>query len=234
MSRTPAALEWREISLRLGGFALVQVSLRIEPGSWITLVGPTGAGKSLLCEVAVGFLDPDCGRVFRRGVDVTAFPPEDRELAYVPQDDLLFPHLDVRGNLSFGARRRASEEVASELLRLAVDLGIEHLLDRGVRGLSGGEAQRVAIGRALLSGADTILLDECTSALDADTKQIVGDLLGQHRRERGLSVLQISHDLEEARRLADEVRELEAGQLRPSSGRPPSIRDRAFGLIDMP
>ena len=212
--RAPA-LEWVEVSLRLGAFALADVSLRVEAGAWVALVGPTGAGKTLLLETAVGFLSPAHGEIRRDGIAVSKQPPELRRLGYVPQDDLLFAHLDVRRNILFGARKRGlgPSALEGELLHACGELGITPLLERRVAGISGGEAQRVTLARALLSGADTLLLDECTSALDDDTGRAVGDVLARWRRERGLSIVQVTHDLEEAHRLADVVVGMEAGRL---------------------
>lgn len=209
--RAEAALEWRDVGVRCGAFALAGVSLRLETGEWLAVTGPTGAGKTLLLEIAAGFLDPACGAVLRRGQEVTHLPPELRRLGYVPQDDLLFPHLDVRRNVAFGAGGRSDLE--PELLGAARDLGITHLLDRRPAGLSGGEAQRIALARAYLGGADVLLLDECTSALDAPTRRRVGDVVAAWRRARNLSIVQVTHDEDEARRLADRWVGLDAGRL---------------------
>lgn len=151
----PPPLEWRGVSLDLGAFRLRDVSLALRRGEWVALMGPTGAGKTLLLEVATGFLEPSAGEVMMDGARVTALPPESRGLGYVPQDDLLFPHLDVRGNLLFGARRRerAPDDAERDLAGVAADLEIAHLLGRRVQRISGGEAQRVAMGRAPCSRA---------------------------------------------------------------------------------
>lgn len=213
--QAPAALEWRSVTLQLGVFSIRRASLRLEPGGWVAVVGPTGAGKSLLLEVATGFHTPTFGHVLRNGVDITRVPPEARRVAYVPQDILLFPHLDVRGNLLFGARSGASDARAPdhELSAVATGLDLTHLLDRRVATLSGGEAQRVAIGRALLAGPGVVLLDESTSALDEATRRTVGDFLEQRRARRNLSIVQVTHDVAEAHRLADVVIGVEAGEI---------------------
>ncbi|MEZ5066234.1 MAG: ATP-binding cassette domain-containing protein [bacterium] len=202
---TVIALEWRRVTLDLGDFAIRDVSLRLAAGEWLALVGPTGAGKTLLLEVAAGFRVPTAGTILRGDRDVTAAPPEDRRLAYVPQDDLLFPHLDVHANLAFAVPRRAREARRSDILEVAAALGIAHLLHRRPAAISGGEAQRVAIGRALLANPEVLLLDESTSALDGDTREIVGDFLEAQRTRRSLSIVQITHDGHEAERLADRV-----------------------------
>ena len=211
----PAALEWRDVTLCTGAFVLSGVSLRLEPEAWLALTGPTGAGKTLLLETAVGFTAPSAGMILRDGVDVTNRPPELRRIAYVPQDDLLFPFLDVQRNLSFaGARSRGRAPVSQvRFAEVVNELGLGHLLERRVRTLSGGEAQRVALGRALLAGGEVLLLDECTSALDEDTREAIGGFLRREQRRRGLAVVQVTHDLAEAERLADIVIGIAGGRL---------------------
>lgn len=214
--QVPSALEWRGVSVDFGAFVLRQVDLTAPVGTWLAIVGPTGAGKSLLLETAAGFLAPTEGQIEGHGQTLTPLPPELRGLAYVPQDDLLFPCLDVRENLSFGMRNRAAAAASIEedrILRLAQQLEIDHLLARRTRGLSGGEAQRIALGRALLSGADTLLLDECTSALDAETKRRALDLLAAWRAHGGRTIIQVTHDSDEARARADWIATLEGGRL---------------------
>ena len=160
-----------------------------------------------------GFRRPTAGTIRRGDRDVTAAPPEDRRLAYVPQDDLLFPHLDVHANLAFAVPRRTREARRSDLLEVAASLGIAHLLHRRPAAISGGEAQRVAIGRALLANPEVLLLDESTSALDGDTREIVGDFLETQRTRRSLSIVQITHDASEAERLADRVVTVAEGRI---------------------
>lgn len=216
----PPAIEWRDVSLDLEGLCLDRVTLALERGAWLGVLGPTGAGKTLLLEVAAGFVAPTAGRVLRDGHDVTRQPPEARRLAYVPQDDLLFPHLTVRRNLLFATRHhhRPPGDVATELERIAAGLRIEGLLERRVQAISGGEAQRVALGRALLAGTDTLLLDECTSALDETTRDVAGDFLTVWWRQRDLTIVQVTHDVREAERLAGRIVRLEQGRLVGESG----------------
>lgn len=212
-STVTPALEWRNVTLDLGEFAIRDISLQVEPRSWMCIVGPTGAGKTLVLEIAAGFLEPNRGQVFRNGEDITKAPPERRRIAYVPQDDLLFPHLDVRSNLLYGVGRGSRDEIADRIDSIAADLRISHLLDRRVHAISGGEAQRVALGRGLLADADVLLLDECTSALDEETREIVGSFLLEQRNQREIAVVHVTHDSAEAERLADVTVTLTAGRI---------------------
>ena len=215
LDRRPAPLAWERVSLELGGFVLADLSLALGEGEWVALMGPTGAGKTLVCEIAAGFLAPSSGRVLARGEEVTGLAPERRGLGYVPQDDLLFPHLTVRDNLRFGARRgvHGGAGPGEALAALAGGLEIGALLDRRTAALSGGERQRVAIGRVLAAGAEVWLLDECTSALDDDARVRIGCFLRDWQRRAGASVLQVTHDAGEAARLADRVVRMSRGRL---------------------
>jgi ABC-type sugar transport system ATPase subunit len=209
----PPAIEWRSVTLDLGEFAIRDVSLRLEKFEWLGICGPTGAGKTLLLEVAAGFRAPTSGVVLRDGSNITKFPAERRRIAYVPQEGLLFPHLDVRQNLLFAVMKGRRKTISTLYEQVLLGLGIGHLTHRNIQSISGGEAQRIALGRALLADADVLLLDESTSALDEETKQSVGMFLQQWRNEHLLTIVQVSHDIAELNRLADRIASMNAGLL---------------------
>jgi len=182
----------------------------------VAVVGPSGAGKTSLLNMVAGLLRPDAGYVrvggetlFEGGVDV---PPERRRIGYVFQDSRLFPHRRVRWNLLYGhrliplAQRWMTPEEAIDLL------GIGQLLDRWPRTLSGGEAQRVAIGRALLSGPRALLLDEPLGALDPARRDGILTVIEQIRDTLALPMLYVSHDRSEVDRLAGHVVEMGGGE----------------------
>jgi molybdate transport system ATP-binding protein len=187
-----------------------QVSCRIAGGAGITvLFGPSGVGKTSVLDMVAGLLRPDAGHVrvsgellfdAAAGVDV---PPERRRVGYVFQDARLFPHLSVRANLLYG-----SAGDPAGLDALAGKFGIAHLLDRWPRTLSGGEARRVAIGRALLAKPRFLLLDEPLSSLDRPRREEVMGVIEQLRDESGLPILMVTHDHSEAERLSDRIVEL--------------------------
>lgn len=188
------------------------IALRFEAAAGITaLFGPSGSGKSSVLNMIAGLMRPDRGtiRVEERllfdsmtGVDL---PPEQRRLGYVFQDARLFPHRRVRANLLYGYHL-APEEARWMTCEQAVDfLGIGHLLDRWPATLSGGEAQRVAIGRALLSGARFLLMDEPLAALDRSRREEILRVIERIRDEMRLPILYVSHDRGEVDRLAASV-----------------------------
>lgn len=202
-----------DVSRRLGD---VVVSQRFVAGAGVTaLFGPSGSGKTSILNMIAGLLRPDRGRIRVDGrvlFDSAAhvdLPPEQRRLGYVFQDARLFPHRRVRANLLYG---HALADPADRWMRLedAVDfLGIAHLLDRWPATLSGGEGQRVAIGRALLSGARFLLMDEPLSSLDRARREEIMRVIERIRDEMKLPIIYVTHDRTEIDRLATTVIELE-------------------------
>lgn len=183
------------------------------PAGLTALFGPSGAGKTSVLNMVAGMLRPDSGYIAVDGeilFDSAAamdIPPQDRRAGYVFQDGRLFPHMRVRDNLTYGAARAASAGLMT-LDDAAQFLGIAHLLDRWPRTLSGGEAQRVAIGRALLSGPRFLLMDEPLAALDRARREEVLQVIERLRDEVRLPILYVSHDRAEVERLAGSIIEL--------------------------
>jgi ABC-type sugar transport system ATPase subunit len=171
------------------------------------LMGKTGCGKTTLLEAICGLKRPWQGQVCLMGQEVTRLKPAMRGIGYVPQDGALFPSMSVREHLAFalsvrGWPRDATTKRVKELSGL---LGLETLLERRPAGLSGGEAQRVALGRALANYPKTLCLDEPLSALDEESRSEMCDVLLRVREHTGVTVLHVTHSLEEARRLGDIV-----------------------------
>lgn len=196
-----------------------EIAVRFAAGAGITaLVGPSGQGKTSTLDAVAGLLRPRAGRIVVGGVtlfDAAAgvnLAPEARCAGYVFQDLRLFPHLNVRDNLLFGARL-AGEEAPGAARRLSLEevtgfLDIAPLLARRPRTLSGGEAQRVAIGRALLRAPRFLLMDEPLTALDPARRDAVIALVAAIRDRFGLPVLMVSHQQADVARLADQVVEI--------------------------
>ncbi|WP_293899814.1 molybdenum ABC transporter ATP-binding protein [Phenylobacterium sp.] len=199
---------------RLGGFTL-DVALEV-PASGVTVVfGPSGSGKTTLLRCLAGLARIDGrlsvgGEVWQDGRAFVA--PHRRGVGYVFQDAALFEHLSVRGNLMYG-RRRAGLGADAEFDRLVARLGLDGLLDRGPGKLSGGERQRVAIGRALLSNPRLLLMDEPLAGLDAARRAEVAPYLEVLRREKGVPIFYVTHDVTEAARLGDRMLLMRAGRI---------------------
>ena len=195
---------------RLGVFQL-DVELVAPTGGIVALFGRSGAGKTSLVNMLAGLLRPTEGRIALNGTvlfDSAAridLPPERRRLGYVFQEGRLFPHLDVRGNLLYGFRRVPAAERAIRLEQIVELLDIGPLLRRRPGSLSGGEQQRVAIGRALLANPRLLLMDEPLASLDATRKAEILPFIEQLRDKLRLPIVYVSHDMGEIVRLADTV-----------------------------
>jgi molybdate transport system ATP-binding protein len=208
-------------------------------GPLLGVFGASGSGKTTLLRALAGLSRPQQARIVVRGRELGMRPggrwlaPEQRRLALVTQDPLLFPHRSVRGNLGFapGAGARLASEAGRRILDV---LRIAPLLERGVANLSGGERQRVALARALLSGPELLLLDEPTSALDAELSRDVLGLLLRVKRELGVPMVFVTHRAAELLALVDDCVVLEAGRLL-AQGPPVEVlkRPRALGVASL-
>lgn len=196
-----------DVSKRVGD---TDIACRIAPGEGLTvLFGPSGAGKTSVLNMVAGLIAPDQGHIrvgaetlfdAAQGLDM---PPERRRAGYVFQEPRLFPHLSVRANLLYGRTERGLD--VDDTIAL---LGIAALLDRWPRTLSGGEARRVAIGRALLSDPAFLLLDEPLSSLDRARREEIMRLIERLRDAIGLPILMVTHDRDEAARLGSRIVEI--------------------------
>jgi len=230
-----------------GSVAVDQLTLGIEAGETMVLIGPSGCGKTTTLRLLAGLEQPTAGSIWLDERDVTRVAPADRNVAMMFQSDALYPHMSVRGNLSFGRKhkrgllRRAfsskSSDVNTSAIRIencvedvAERLGIELLLDRKPHQLSGGERQRVALGRAIVREPAAFLLDEPLSRLDA---RLAGELrteLSQIFRDLGKPVLYVTHDQREAMALADRMAVMDRGKVL-QVGKPLEIYQRPASLF---
>jgi len=198
-----------DIRIRRGAKALSYTFT--ADGGLTALFGPSGAGKTSLLDAVAGLLTPDSGRIAVEGTVLfdsasgINLKPEQRACGYVFQDARLFPHRNVRDNLLFGWKLAPPEQRWMTLDEAIDFLGIGHLLGRMPRTLSGGEAQRVAIGRALLRAPRFLLMDEPLSSLDASRREEIMRVIERIRDELRLPVLYVSHDRAEVERLADRI-----------------------------
>jgi len=206
-------VQLEQVAIRSGAFQLANLSLELPTGQYAVLMGKTGTGKTTILEAICGLRRILAGSVWLNGVDVTQLHPADRGVGYVPQDLALFPTLNVREHLAFALRVRKESEAAikARVAEFADFLGIGHLLDRLPAGLSGGESQRVALGRALAFHPQVLLLDEPLSALDEEMREEMYDLLKRVQRQTGVTTLHVTHSRAEARALGQRLLVLDAG-----------------------
>lgn len=208
-------IELQRVYIRAGQFSLSDISFQVEAGQYAVLMGRTGRGKTTILESICGLRRIVQGAILIHGQDVTDWPPADREVGYVPQDLALFPTFTVAEHLRFALRlrRQPATMIEHRTAELADRLGIGHLLERSIEGLSGGESQRVALGRALSFGPSVLLLDEPLSALDEATRTEMQSLLRSVTSESGVTTLHVTHSEDEAAVLADRCFHLQDGKL---------------------
>ncbi|HEV2256899.1 MAG TPA: ABC transporter ATP-binding protein [Streptosporangiaceae bacterium] len=202
-----------DLTGRAGSFGLGPVSLAIEPGQVLAILGPSAAGKTTLLETIAGLRPHRSGRITLAGTDITTLPPEQRRIGLVFQDAALFPHLSVARNIQFGPRARR-QPPAPGLDALLARLGITPLAARSPRSLSGGERQRVALARALATQPGLLLLDEPLSALDQPTREDLRTLLRELLAALDIPAVHVTHDRDEALSISDDLAVIINGQLR--------------------
>ena len=212
------------VSKQLGDFRLRNINLSIENNEYFVILGPTGAGKTVILELISGMYKPDQGEILIHGRNVTEKDPEERHIGFVYQDYMLFPHLDVEKNITFGLKLKKypENEIKQRLSRMARLLNIEPLLKRYPSTLSGGEQQRTAIARALMTEPEVLLLDEPLSALDPRSKELFQQELKHIHQQTKTTTIHITHDFNEALVLADRIGVMLDGEI-VQSGYPEEI-----------
>jgi molybdate/tungstate transport system ATP-binding protein len=204
-----------QLSVMAGSFTLANVGLEISGGKYAILMGITGSGKTTLLESICGLRPATAGAIWLDHKNVIDLPPRARGIGYVPQDLALFTTMTVRENIGFALELRGMKE--SDIRRrvddLATILGVQALLERMPMNLSGGEKQRVALGRALAAQPSMLLLDEPFSALDDNTKDEMYTLMRTVRAATGATVLHVTHSRAEAQALGDLIFVLDQGRI---------------------
>ncbi len=206
------------VSKRFGAtHAVSDLSLTVENGAFVVLLGPTGAGKTTTLRLVAGLERPDAGSIRIAGQDVTRDSPAQRDVAFVFQQYSLYPHLSVFDNLAFPLRSPArptpEPTIRQKVHDVATLLRISDKLDQRVTKLSGGQMQRVAIGRALVRSPSIYLMDEPLSSLDAKLRAELRIELKRIQRELGATILYVTHDQTEAMTLGSQVGVIESGRL---------------------
>lgn len=205
----------QSLSAHAGDFRIHDISLEIRDQEYFIIIGPTGAGKTILLETLAGIYRPDSGRIMLDGTDITDREPRDRNIGMVYQDYMLFPHLTIRDNIAFGLRQRGTSpaDIRAAVSDTADLLGIAHLLDRYPETLSGGEQQRSALARALVLHPRILLLDEPMSALDSRTRERVSRELYAICKATETTIIQVTHHFEEVHALADRIALMHEGRI---------------------
>ncbi|GHB79504.1 sulfate/molybdate ABC transporter ATP-binding protein [Persicitalea jodogahamensis] len=230
MSDTPLELQLCHDLRTAEGLVTLNVELRLERGSITALTGPSGVGKTTLLRSIAGLVKPQSGRIaFGQEVwfdsDKQIFKiPQQRRVGLVFQDYALFPHLNVRQNVSFALKKGEDQGRVDELLR---EVELTKLADRRPHQLSGGQQQRVALARALLPNPELLLLDEPLSALDRAMRLRLQDYLLEIHRRYQLTILLVTHDLGEIFRLADQVVKMDEGKIM-NQGTPEQVYTSEF------
>ncbi len=208
-------IEIRDLGFSIGSFTMEGLDLSVRRNEYCVLTGPNGAGKTLLIKLICGLYRPSAGTIAIDGEPVQDTPPWERRIGYVPQDGILFPNRDVRGNIAFGleVRKVPRDERDVSVGRAAERMGVAHLLDRRPEGLSGGERQKVCLARALIFGPRVLLLDEPVSAIDESARDEICRLLRALRDDKPLTVLHVSHNSHETELVADRVMHMRTGRI---------------------
>ena len=212
---TTNILETDHLSREVGGTRIVDdVSIEVRKGEVLVIVGPSGAGKSSFLRLLNRLDEPTGGTVWLEGVDYRQIPPRElrRRIGMVTQTAYLFPGT-IADNLRFGPLQQGSELPAKTIEELLMQVGLAGRAEEDIAHLSGGEAQRVSVARALANTPEVLLLDEPTSALDAEAKGEVEKLILTVVRQSALTGVMVSHDLAQAARVADRVMEMSKGKI---------------------
>jgi ABC-type sugar transport system ATPase subunit len=203
------------LSVRIGAFALDDITFQVPSGQCAVVMGKTGSGKTTILEAVCGLLPVVGGTIRLMDRNVTKSKPAERGIGYVPQDGALFSTMPIRDQLAFALviRKWSRKDIDHRVDEMADLLGIRHLLDRKPQGLSGGESQRIALGRALAFKPGILCMDEPLSALDDETREDMYTLIESVREHTHVTCLHITHNLSEAKRLADQLYMLRDGDI---------------------
>jgi putative ABC transport system ATP-binding protein len=208
-------LATEHLTREIGGVRIVDdVTIEVRAGELLVVVGPSGAGKSSFLRLLNRLDEPTSGTVLLQGTDYRQIPPRDlrRRVGMVTQTAYLFPGT-IAGNLRFGPQQQGIALPQETIDSLLIQVGLAGRADEDVAHLSGGEAQRVSVARALATTPEVLLLDEPTSALDAEAKDGIEKLILTVQKQNGLTCVMVSHDLTQAARIADRIMVMKNGRL---------------------
>jgi molybdate/tungstate transport system ATP-binding protein len=204
----------KNIFKKLGSFNLSDISLEVPEGTYYVLLGRSGSGKTQLLELIAGLNSPDSGQIWLDGEDITSMKMQKRGVGLVFQDYAIFPNMTVFGNIAYSleSNKTGKKVIKDEVSRIAAELNISHLLGRDTGHLSGGELQRVALARTLITSPRLLLLDEPMASIDASLKDDIKRLL-RRLNSKGLTIIHVTHDYREAVSLASKVGVIHNGRI---------------------
>jgi ABC-type Fe3+/spermidine/putrescine transport system ATPase subunit len=207
-------LKLKSINKSFGQFALRDINMDIREGEYYVLLGRSGSGKTRLLELITGLTDPDSGEIWLNGENITGKKIQKRGIGLVFQDYALFPNMSVAGNIAYPLNSSGTDKrtVAAMLDSISGKMNIGHLLNRYIHNLSGGELQRVALARTLVTSPKLLLLDEPMASIDASLKDDIKRLL-RNLNKGGLTIIHVTHDYREAVSLAARVGVMHNGQI---------------------
>jgi len=216
-------LKLENISKKLGNFNLSGISMEIRKGEYYVLLGRSGSGKTQLLELIAGLNDPDSGKIWLDNEDITTRKIQERNIGLVFQDYAIFPNLTVFGNIAYSLHCRKTDKatINKEVTGVAKELNISHLLNRYTNNLSGGELQRVALARTLITSPRLLLLDEPLASIDASLKDDIKRTFRQLNR-KGLTIVHVTHDYSEAVSLATKIGVIHNGRI-VQEGKPDAV-----------
>ncbi|MFK7972424.1 MAG: ABC transporter ATP-binding protein [Bacteroidia bacterium] len=212
---------------------LNDLSFEIESGKTLAVLGRSGCGKTTLLKILAGLEESEKGAVLLGEKDVTAISPNQRNMVYAYQEAMLFPHMTVFENIAFGLRIRKfnKNEIRNRVEAMLEEIGLANMGERRPHELSGGQAQRVAFGRALIIQPDVLLLDEPFGKLDVETRAHMQDFYKEVTHSRQITALFVTHDLKEALRLGDSLAYMENGSLTTFSDKKAFLHDPRTGAM---
>ena len=209
-------LQLKNINKRFGSKTVAQdINLNVEAGKILAVLGRSGCGKSTLLKTIVGLVHPDSGEVWLNGDNITDMPSEKRNISLMFQDYALLPHLTALDNVGFGLkmRRLPKAEIEEQSMQALRDIGLEHEAQRKPESLSGGEQQRLALARALITRPSLLLLDEAFSSLDTHLRHNLYRLTDESIRRQNIPAVLVTHSPEEAAALADHIALMHEGRI---------------------
>ena len=201
------SVELKNLFFEIGNFSISNLNLTISEGEYFILSGPNGAGKSILLKLICGVYKPQSGEIVVQGKNVTNLEIWKRNVGYIPQNSLLFPHMDVFKNVEYGLKMRniPKKERRDRVYEILNILGIQKLSDRKIYGLSGGENQKVNLARALVYKPSVLLMDEPLSAIDENIRESLCHEIKSIQRKTRVTTIHVSHNKQEADLVADRI-----------------------------